>query len=1020
MKLLKSSLFPVAFALLINLNVFAQQAGSLTGQVVDSLGDVVTGATVIVVGADSKEKSAMTNKQGEFSISGLAPGKYTVRVTAPKFGLYENTDVQINPGERKELTVALSVEEIKEEVQVNNEQGVSIEAENNISATVLKGADIDELPDDPEELAAYLQALAGPGAGPDGAQFNIDGFRGGRIPPKEAIREIRINSNPFSAEYDRVGFGRIDILTRPGYDKFRGSTNFNFNNQYLNSRNPFALNRAPSQRISYGGFLSGPIIKKKSSFFLDVSNRVVDNNAVITATILDPALNIINFNQDVAVPTRQFSISPRLDYQLNKNNNLIGRYSLSRSTSKNQGIGGFSLESRGFDSNNIQHNIQLTESMIVNPRTVNETRFQFEFNKREQTGNNLIPAINVSGAFSGGGAQVGLSYNKSRRWELQNYTTTAFGKSAQHAVRFGVRVQEINIEDRSESGYAGTFTFAGVRNPATGEILYSSIEQYRQKVLGNTNPIFNPSQFSLTTGNPVAGVSQVEYALFFNDDWRARRNLSLSFGLRYENQNNIHDNVNFAPRIGFAYAPGGDGKTPSKIVFRGGFGLFYDRFSENITLRARRNNGVSQFRYVVTDPNLLGQAVFTNNGVTNVPTAAQLTSFAPLSSIPYRVADDLQTPYSIQTALSVERSLPYRTTVSATLLLSRNLFSLRQRNINAPVCPNTQVCPSTLTSKQVQLLRPDPSSGSIYQVESSGYSNTQQVLVRFNTRLNPSVTLFANYTLSFAKGTTDSLSGANVGGNVSNFPAYNYDLSGEYAPSSFIARNSVFIGGTVRIPWGIRMSPTIITSTGRRFNIVTGLDTNRDSVFTERPTYAALNARCQTLGLTKDFCSIEGISNPETTIIPRNYGKAPGSFVVNMNLSKTFSFGTAQPTVAANGRGQGNQAGRNGQGRVGRGGGGGGGGGRGAGGGGGGRGGGGGGGRGGAGAGENGKPYNLSVGVNIQNLLNNVNLTSLQGNLSSPFFGRSTSTGGGFGAFGGGGGGGSANRRIELSLRFNF
>ena len=344
---------------------------------------------------------------------------------------------------------------------------------------------------------------------------------------------------------------------------------------------------------------------------------------------------------------------------------------------------------------------------------------------------------------------------------------------------------------------------------------------------------------------------------------------------------------------------------------------------------------------------------------------------------------NLQTPYSIQSAASIERLLPKRSTIAATLLISRSLHTLRQRNINAPICSNTQDC-STLTIHQIQLLRPDSASGNIYQVESGSYSNTQQVLIRFNTRLNPLITLFANYTLSFSKGTNDSFSGGNVSAIVSNFPAYSYDLNDEYAPSSFIARNSLFISSSVNLPWGFRMNPTVMFSSGRQFNIVTGLDTNRDSVFTERPTYTVLSARCEALGLTNSFCNTEGISNPDTMIIPRNYGKGSGSFIVNMNLSKTFGFSLSKSKIQKSGLGLNNQTMGNNQTLNRR-------------------------------AGSRSvsirdriKPYNLTIGVNIQNLLNNVNFTYVEGNLSSPFFGRAMSAGG------------SANRRIELSASLNF
>ncbi len=195
----------------------------------DTLGAVVVGATVTAVDASLKEKSVVTNNQGVFTITGLAPGTYTVRVTAPNFGLYENTEVAITAGARQELTVALPVQSVNEQVEVSEAGQLDTNPDSNVSATVLTEKDLEALPEDPEELEAALQALAGPSAGPNGGQIYIDGFTGGRLPPRESIREIRINQNPFSAEFERLGFGRIEILTKPGADKLRGQAFFNFN-----------------------------------------------------------------------------------------------------------------------------------------------------------------------------------------------------------------------------------------------------------------------------------------------------------------------------------------------------------------------------------------------------------------------------------------------------------------------------------------------------------------------------------------------------------------------------------------------------------------------------------------------------------------------------------------------------------------------------------------------------------------------------------------------------------------------
>lgn len=1021
MKISRSITLVLSLALALVSSAFAQSAGSIGGQITDSLGAVVVGASITVTSATGSQKQAVSNTRGEYSISGLAPGKYSVKAIAPKFALYENAEVEITSGERTDLIVVLTVAGVEENVEVSNSNNVSNDADNNASATVLKDKDLEALPDDPDELEAALQAMAGAGAGPDGGQISIDGFTGGRMPPKEAIREIRINTNPFSAEYDRIGFGRIDVLTRPGFDKWRGSVNFNFNDEALNSRNPFALNRAPSQFRNYGGFLSGPITAKKSSFFLDINQSERDENSVISAIVLDPSLSIVPFNQDIRVPTRRFSMSPRFDYAINDRNTIVARYNFSRSTSENQGIGGFTLPTRATDSTNTQHGINLTESAIINAKTVNETRFQYEYNDRRQEGDGTIPTINVAGSFNGGGSQVGLNYTRSKRWELQNYTTTSFGKASQHAVKFGIRVRGISIEDRSENNYAGTFTFGGipeVRNPAgctpveppTCVVVtpaVSSIEQYRQKLLGNPDPRFNPTQFSITIGNPLADVSQVDYSPFITDDWKVRPDLTLSFGLRYENQTNIKSRFNFAPRVGFAWSPGAGGAKAPKTVFRGGFGVFYDRFNEGNTLRALRNDGVSQVQYVVTSNvgNILGQASFTNAGITNVPTAAQVAAATPSSNVPFRLANDISAPYSIQSAISVEHQLNPRTVFSATYTTSRSLHTLRIRNINAPVCPDAIVCPAGLTPAQIAARRPDPALGNISQMESSGYSKTDLMFFNLRTTIASKYTLSGGYSLSYASGDTDSLSSPRFTVNTVGFPAYSYDLSNEFAPSAFNARHSLFFFGSATLPWGVRISPMVVASTGRRFNITSGVDSNYDGQFFERPTYAAVRDKCQSNGLTGSYCDIGGVSDPNA-IIPRNYGKGPGSFVLNMNLSKTFGFGGGSKTTAATNQSGGQNQGGN-------------------------RGGGGGRGPGGggpqmvmmgggamAGGGDARKPYNLTLGVNVQNVLNNVNLSQPIGSLTSPSFGRPRSTGGGFGFFGGGGG--SANRRVDLQLRFSW
>ncbi len=1015
MKFTRLFLISGFIALFLNLSIFAQQNGSLTGQVVDSLGNIVIGASVTVVVPGGTEKTTTSNQRGEFTVNALMPGKYTVKVSAPKFSLYENTEVDVIAGQKGELIVTMTVGGVEEQVDVDSDTGVSTDPANNAGATVLKEKELEALPDDPDELEAALQALAGPSAGPNGGQIYIDGFTGGRLPPKESIREIRINSNPFSAEYDRLGFGRIEILTKPGSDKWRGSAFGNFNDESLNSRNPFSANRAPSQLRAFGGNLSGPIQKGKSSFFLDLQNRDVDNNTVVNALILDPTLNPVLFQQEFQIPSRRLSINPRFDFAINDKNTLVARYSFENSRVENQGIGGTTLPSRAYETKNVAHEIRLTETMIINPTTINETRFEYEWEKREQVGDNSIPTISVSDAFSGGGSQIGTSFNRANNWELQNYTTTTLGGNSQHGVKFGFRIRSTSFSDRSENNFSGNFTFPGspeLRSPlgctpvsTTCTVVspaISPIEQYRGRLMANTDARYFPTQFSITTGEPQQDVSRTDYGLFITDDWRVNPGLTLSFGLRYENQTNISDNLNFAPRFSFAWSPGAGGARAPKTVFRGGVGVFYDRFSENLTLQTLRFNGSSQLNLIVnandSDPvrraaaiQLLQQPVFTLAGVTNVPTAAQIRAALPQSNTIRTIADDLKSPMMVQAAFSVERQLPARTTMSVSYITSRTYNVLRSRNVNAPDCPLQVSC--------LNAPRPQPTLGNIYEYESTGTLDQNRINVNIRNMYNRNFSLFANYSLGFANSDADG---------AGSFPAYSYDLSDEFGRSAFDIRHNFVIGGNFNLPFGVSMSPFIIANSGRPFNITRGIDANGDALFTERPSFGQLATRCSQLGLSSSYCDVA--NEDPNSIIPRNYGQSPSSLTVNLRVGRNFGFGKSPQTAARADAQPGGESGRVGGGP--------GGGGRGPGGG--GPGGGGRMGMGGfgGGGGDARKPYNLNLGINFNNLFNTVNLGTPIGNLSSSRFGQSTSTGGGFGGFGGGGG--SANRRIELSARFSW
>jgi hypothetical protein len=467
------------------------------------------------------------------------------------------------------------------------------------------------------------------------------------------------------------------------------------------------------------------------------------------------------------------------------------------------------------------------------------------------------------------------------------------------------------------------------------------------------------TQFSISAGNPEASVSQYDYGLFVQDDWRARPNLTLSAGLRYETQNNLNSHFNFAPRVSFAWAIQQPNRGPATTILRGGFGVFYDRVEEELTLRARRFNGINQQQFIVQNPDFFPLIPPPDS----LAGAQQAQSIRPLAS-------NLQAPYIMQFAIGIEGKLTQNLTLTSTFIGTRRLHGLRSRNINAPL-------PGTFNIADPSSgIRPFGNIGNIFQVESSASLNQKQLIVSLNGELNSKISFFSNYTLNRLE--NDAL-------DASIFPANSYDLTGEYGRSALDLHHRFAFGGTLKAPLGLTLNPFIAGFSSRPFNIIIGRDLNGDAVFAERPAFAT--------DLTKpgvivtSFGAFDPNPDPQQRIIPRNFGSAPAYFVINLRLSRAFMFGEipgSQPNpqpARANSAQAGQRATSNGR------------------------------------AAE--KRYTMTFSIQVNNLLNHTNGATPIGNLSSPFFGRSLTINGGLG-FGGGGSSSAANRRVEAQVRFSF
>jgi hypothetical protein len=994
----------------------ARSGGSVSGTVKDSTGGVIPGATIALMNTSGTVATATTDADGTYTLRGIAPGTYSVNVTYSGLAQVKPVLITVVAGQTVTANPSMNVQEQKAEVTVTDtsaDNKISVEASNNATQLVLRKEDLDALPDDPDDLTADLQALAGPSAGPGGTQIFVDGFSGGRLPPKESIREIRINNNPFSAEFDKLGYGRIQIFTKPGSDKFHGQGMFNISDGIWNSRNPFLSYNPSFKTEQFGGNVSGPL-GKNASFFIDVDRRNIDDNGIITATI--PTANLLgteSYQSSIATPQRRTTVSPRVDWQIGKNNTLSMRYEYTPNDKLLAGIGAFNLSgiqfgglsypSNGYSSSANEQSFQIVETAVLSTRVVNETHIQLSYEYNGYDSQSTAPELVVGQSFTAGGSGYsapGFGANTDRQSyaELQNYTSVTWGA---HTTKFGIRTRSTVLSDDSAKNFNGIYQFLGGTNapylgpalqpgltPTTGPngtpviANLSSIQQYLTTIRllqANYSSAmvtamgYGPSKYTVSSGNPYFGISQTDFGPFLQDEWKVKPNLTVSLGLRFEAQTNIYDHSDFAPRLGFAWQPGG-ANSKAKLVVRGGWGMFYDRFGIASVEQAERYSSSSGnlTTYSLVDPTTY-DATFSNR----IPLG--LLSANGNSSQKYQLDPNLRAPYLMQTAIGIEKQLLSRTTLGINFLSARGVHELQTVDINAPI-PTVGALPP---GAPLGVVGPRPYaaifSGDIYDYQSTGTFKQNQLLFNVNSQVGRWLSIFSRYSISRAHSDTDGL------GTLAADP---YNLKQDWGRASLNVDNTLFLGGSISYKWGIRLSPFIILRSGMPYNITTGTDLYEEGsgTPTARPSISSTPTQYYAPGI--------GYLNPDPAVgaqlIARNVATGPGNISINLRLSKTWGFGStkfAGPSGGARAGGGGGFGGRGGFGGGPR------------------------------GMGESTEHrYNLTLSVNARNAINHENLNTPNGAMTSPYFLESTGISGGFGPEQTA----SNQRRIDMGLRFAF
>ncbi len=967
----------------------AQQAAATAhGLVADPENAVIPGATVTFTPASGKPLIAQSQSDGTYVLHNIPAGTYAVTVTMQGFASFVKQGVKIAAGENLTLDARMAIQEQKQEVNVTTQAAqVSVDADSNASSTTLKGKDLDALSDDPDELSSELTALAGPAAGPNGGQIYVDGFTGGQLPPKSSIREIRINQNPFSAQYDRLGYGRVEVFTKPGTDKFHGQFNLQGITSALNSGNPLlnAFNtpgqaeqvQPPYHTIFVLGNITGPLAKN-ASFTLSGSHRAIQDNNLVNATILgtpafDPSLTCpagqVTCAYAIANPEPQSrtDINPRIDLALGEKNTLVTRFQYVLNDQSNVGVGGLVLPSAGYFSSTSEITLQVSDTQVVSQRIINETRFEFQRDSATETALNTTPTIQVQGNFTGGGAPTGNESDFQNHFEVQNYTSIQLAKNF---VRLGGRLRSTSDANTTTAGANGTFTYDCLVAPCSS---------------GSTSAYQNnqASQFTISQIIHPANATVVDLGIYAEDDWKARPNLSISYGIRYETQNHLADHHDFAPRVSVRYGLGRAGSTP-KTVLNAGFGIFYDRYMLANVINTINSNGINQIQTQITNPS----AACTPQDI-----AACTTGTSSGGNKTYSASSNLRAPYTLHYAVGVDQQLFRGATLSLNYIRADGVHQFYSLNANSPT--------ANPDGSFTYPIPPNPPGSSPVvrdTYESGGVFHQDQLIANVNIRPSRIFNVSGYGVLNYAKSDT---------GGITSYPSTDfYNIGKDYGRATFDTRYRLFLFGTLNLPYTITVSPIVILSAGTPYNITTGV-VNASGQQNSRPAFGPANDNAPGTPGSNTIPGCGSFVAPQAglpyTPVPINLCTGPALFTTNVRLTKTFGFGPSTAPAAGQRQGQGQGQGGPGGGLPGRGG---------PGGGGGGRGGPGGGGFG--GAGSTGRRYNLGFGVQVLNLFNNEDLSTPNGTLTSQNFGRSTQLNGRPFTTN------SAVRQVLLQTSFNF
>ncbi len=825
----------------------AQRMVTVTGAVTDPSGARVPAATVQIRPAGqpadaSTTRNTTSDSNGKFSIA-VPAGVYDLVITAEGFDPYLT---QVHAGaEVVSIQAKLVLGTAQSVVEVNGDSGqLSTSEDANASAVEISGSKLANLSDDDATFQQQLQAMAG-GDGQHPAQIYVDGFSGGQFPPKGAIRAIKINQNPFSAEYDQLGFGRLEIFTKPGTGKIHGSFDVFGDPSSLNSQNPFLQQAEPGYyRLHTRGDLSGPI-DKKTSFFLSADYYDQQNNAIINAQTVNSAANVVSLSEAVPDPQTTQSYSARIDRQWSTNNTFTGRYEFDRVAQTNAGLSQFVLPSEGYASALNTQTLQLGNTQIIGSHSELDSKFEWVRTRIAQDPVSTAPSILVEGTVSDGGSPLQTLHDNQDHLEFQENGTY---EHKNHFLRAGVRYRLYRDANLSTASYNGVFTF-------------TDLASYQASIAGTPSA----SQFQLTVGQSNFSVITGDLGLWAEDEWKLRKNVTADLGFRFESQSAIPDHSDPSPHLGVAWSIHGTDKKPPLVVLRSGVAIFYDRFAITDLMTAVRQGSLAfQKTYTVKNPQFFATSAAQLQSELGQPGFSLGTATAATT---YRVSPNLRSEYDFNAGGSAEFSLGKYGTVTANYLLDRGIHQWVSRNANAPQANGTQPLGAA--------------AGDRYEFTSGGESLGNFFFTNPQINITKKIQAWGFFIVQHMNSDTSG---------PETFTSNSYDIHQDYGRSQSDRHQSVFTGVDADVKWGFHVGAFLAARGGRPFNITTGQDNNGDTQYNDRPSFATAASDPANVVRTA-FGNFDLVPQPGEALVPMNYGHAPRFVSLQLQASKTMKFG---------------------------------------------------------------------------------------------------------------------------------